>query len=334
MKMINVLMQITVACYLLLMVVGCSEEHREKDTQNKHAGEVAGAHEGETAEAHAEHSDEILITLSEEGMELAGIATASVAQQSMATLLRFPGEVVLNEEQLVHIGPRYAGILKEATVMVGDSVTVGDHLATLENAENLSLFKVAAPLSGRVIEKHAARGEYITPESGMFVVADLRTVWINCAVNPMQALLVHKGQRAVVHALGSETKAEGVISYITPIIDPSTRTLTARIVLPNVRDQWRPGLFVTVTLTTQSKKPVLAVKRESVQTMGEKQIVFIPDGERTFTPVTVRTGAADDRYVELLSGLYQHDVYVTSGAFELKAQLVTSTLGAHAGHGH
>jgi cobalt-zinc-cadmium efflux system membrane fusion protein len=67
--------------------------------------------------------------------------------------------------------------------------------------------------------------------------------------------------------------------------------------------------------------------------MGEEPVVFV-DATEGFKPMPVSLGRGNASHVEVLSGLVAGQRYVTQGAFELKAKIVTSGLDAHAGHGH
>ena len=96
---------------------------------------------------------------------------------------------------------------------------------------------------------------------------------------------------------------------------------------------WRPGSFVQGTITTESGKEGLVVRKSAIQYLDEKSVVFVVDGPDTFRPVEVITGDQDQKLVQVLSGLDNGAEYVSEGAFELKAKIVTSNLDAHAGHG-
>jgi cobalt-zinc-cadmium efflux system membrane fusion protein len=71
-----------------------------------------------------------------------------------------------------------------------------------------------------------------------------------------------------------------------------------------------------------------------VQYLDEEKIIFVPAGPHRYRPVQVSTGISDKHYIQVLSGLEEGMTYVSRGAFELKAKIVTSNLDAHAGHGH
>ena len=75
------------------------------------------------------------------------------------------------------------------------------------------------------------------------------------------------------------------------------------------------------------------IPREAVQTLDGETVVFIPT-DHGFQALEVELGLADNHSVEIKSGLHPGDRYVATGAFALKAQMVTSGMDPHAGHGH
>jgi cobalt-zinc-cadmium efflux system membrane fusion protein len=143
------------------------------------------------------------------------------------------------------------------------------------------------------------------------------------------------GQKVTITAVdASESITEGAIEYVTPVMDAQTRRITARVVLQNGNNTWRPGTFVNAHMETGDGEDGLVVEKKAVQILDGKSVVFIQHEPNTFKPVEVTTGRSDSRLIRILEGLAAGDQYVNNGAFELKAKIVTSTLGGHAGHGH
>jgi cobalt-zinc-cadmium efflux system membrane fusion protein len=153
-------------------------------------------------------------------------------------------------------------------------------------------------------------------------------------VYPKDADKVKPGQEIAISAVGSDASAVCTVYYVTPVIDAQTRTITACVVLPNVDNAWRPGSFVHAHMETGEGIEGLVVNKNAVQILDNKTVVFIQHEPGSFKPVEVVTGENDSRNVLILSGLNAGDEYVNNGAFELKAKIVTSSLGDHAGHGH
>jgi cobalt-zinc-cadmium efflux system membrane fusion protein len=114
-------------------------------------------------------------------------------------------------------------------------------------------------------------------------------------------------------------------------VDEETRTATARIVLPNTKKRWRPGMFVTGRVVVDRTKVPLAVPVAALQTIADQPVVFV-ETDAGFQQRSVTTGRADDHHVEIRSGLAPGERYVSQEGFTLKAELSREQFGD--GHGH
>ena len=184
-----------------------------------------------------------------------------------------------------------------------------------------------------MIEKHLTLGEKHSDSSGAFTVADLSSVWVNIAVYQKDLANVKKGMSVTISTGAGMPSVEGTVAYVAPVVDEKTRTTLARVVLPNPDGEMRPGLFVTAHLAIGHDIASVVVLKSAVQRLGEQSVVFL-DTSDGFKPVPVSLGRSNESRIEILSGLTAGQPYVTQGAFELKAKIITSGLGAHAGHGH
>ncbi len=298
------------------------------DAETDHKTDEADEHEGH------DHEEGLKVELTTDGVNLAGINVSQVTTRFITSYIELPGEIGFNEDRLVHISPRFAGIALQAHARVGDFVKKGEVVAIVESNESMNSYPIKAPISGWVIERHITPGEFVSEENSIYIVADLSTVWINLAVYTKDAGRVRKGQTATIHVIGAETETTGSIEYVTPILDFHTRNATARIILSNPNNIWRPGSFVKATISNESGKESLAVEKDAVQYLDGQSVVFVADGPNSYKPIEIVTGESDDEYVQVLRGLSEGAQYVSSGAFELKAHIVTQNMDAHAGHGH
>lgn len=315
----------------------------EADDGHEHTADETHAEEADDGHDHAaeeivddghDHGDEEVIELSPEAVEMAGIKLSTVINGRLGNSLDLPGEITFNEDKVVHISPRFEGVAQEARFSVGDYVKAGEILAVIESNESMSAYNIKSPISGWVIERHISKGEFVSGENSIYIIVDLSTVWVNLAVYPKDAGRISKGMNAGIEGIGSEMHADGTIDYITPIMDVKTRSITARVILPNPDNQWRPGTFVHAIVTTDYGQPGLLVEKNAVQILDDKKVVFVAEAPGHYVITHIETGEYDSKYIKVLSGLEQGMQYVTNGAFELKAKLVTSSLGGHAGHGH
>ncbi|MCZ6632375.1 MAG: efflux RND transporter periplasmic adaptor subunit [bacterium] len=207
------------------------------------------------------------------------------------------------------------------------------HLSELPAQPDVSFtrYEITAPFVGRVIEKHITLGEAVKDDAEIFSVADLSTVWVNLTVYQKDLPSIRMGQQVEVSAREGIQKASGRIAYISPIIDEESRTATARLVLPNSKGHWRPGLFIIGKIAVESLFVPILVLKTAIQTVAEKPVVFVQE-EEGFEPQLVKTGRGNETHIEILSGLRPGQTYAAKGAFTLKAQLSKGDFGE--GHSH
>lgn len=187
---------------------------------------------------------------------------------------------------------------------------------------------VTAPLGGRVTERLVTLGETVTPETPLFTVMDLRTVWAQLDVYPRDLPAVRMGERVTIAADTAPGRVfSGVISYVGDLVDETTRTAKVRAVIRNAGSALRPLTFVRGTIAGASRTPRLAVPRDAVQSYDGKTVVFVQgDHPGEFVARAVRTGDTLDGRTAVTAGLQAGDRVVTRGAFMVKAQGMKSEL--------
>ena len=183
-----------------------------------------------------------------------------------------------------------------------------------------SCYEIRAPFAGTVVEKHCALGEVLTGESDAFVLADLSTVWATITVYAQDLGRVQTGQSVQIRAEGLGTTASGLIAYLAPVANETTRTVYARVDLPNSERQWRPGTFVTATITLERQPAAVVVPIDAVQRVRNDTVVFVAAGEG-FEPRVVTVGRMDAARAEITGNLKPGERYVSRGAAVLKAEL-------------
>jgi membrane fusion protein, copper/silver efflux system len=112
---------------------------------------------------------------------------------------------------------------------------------------------------------------------------------------------------------------QGRVTFIHPQVDTTTRTLTARIEVPNRDGSLRPGMYVTARLTPASTRR-LAVPLTAVLPTGTRQLVFVNRGDGQFVPRDVKTGARSDSLIEIVDGLKPGDEIVASATYLLDSE--------------
>ena len=190
-----------------------------------------------------------------------------------------------------------------------------------------------APVDGIVLKKVAVRGMNVEPGMDMFEIADLSQVWVQADVYEQDLSFVRIGQSAslALDAMPGRT-LRGRAEFISPALDPTTRTAKVRFAFDNAKGLLKPGMYATVelALTTGSG---LAVPEEAVIDTGEQKIVFVAEGPGRYVPRAVELGAKIDRYYAVVSGLVTGDEVATSAQFLLDSESrLKAAGGAMAGH--
>ena len=278
---------------------------------------------------HDDHEDIVKFSTAE--LEEFGVVVTEAGPATMERVLDLPGEIQANDNHLAHIVPRFAGIVTDVKVQVGDEVTAGQVLAVIESDGSLSTYEMKTLISGTVIDKHITLGEAVSRQNGAFIVADLSTVWVDITVYQRDIPLVATGQKVFVSGGHGLPRVTGKISYVSPVVEEETRTSLARVLLPNPDGTWRPGTFITAKIIVDIFEVPLAVPRTALQTFEGKTVVFVETAEG-FVPRAVTLGKSGRDEVEIVTGLSPGERYVSLGGFTLKAELGKGSFGG--GHNH
>ena len=391
-------------------------DHDEDADDDHGADELGDLHEEE--EGHSGHEDDVH-DRAEEGLSLTpeqrkrfGIVVQSAGSGSLQNNVTLPGEIVFNEDRVVHLVPRVSGIAREVYRSVGDHVKTNEILAVIdsreladakseymaakarsmlaektftrekalrkeqvsaeqdflsaeqtlaearielrsaeqklhalgfsedavdklgsEQNEAITRYEIRSPIDGAITMKHISQGESLEADSEIFTVVDTTSVWVNLAVYTKNLNIIRKGQEVTLRVDHSGAQARGKIAMLTPFVEEATRSATARVVLDNRDGRWIPGTFVTGFIKASEENVPIVVPRDAVQNIEGRNVIFV-ENEGVFEMNSVTLGKADRANIEVTGGLEPGTRYVAQGAFQLKATIITSDLGSHAGHGH
>ena len=197
-----------------------------------------------------------------------------------------------------------------------------------------SQFALTAPFSGTVVARDANLGEMTDPADTLFTVADLSRLWIELDIFERDLGRVAPGQEASVAVAAYPGRTfPGRIVYLGDVLNPSTRTVRARVEVENPGRVLKPGMFATATIRTAVGAEVPTVPRDAVQEVDGRTVVWVPGGrpgEFRMRPVTVGEPLGDGTVV-IRSGLQPGERVVIAGAFTLRSELSKGEIGEH-GH--
>jgi len=195
-----------------------------------------------------------------------------------------------------------------------------------------------SPIEGFVITRNAYPGQRIAPDTELYTIADLSTIWLLADVFEYEIARIQLGQTATMELSSFPGEIfTGVVSYIYPMMDSTSRTLKVRVQFPNPGFRLKPDMWANVSLKIDYGRQ-LSIPVSAVLDSGTEQIVFRALADGYFEPRRIQLGAqVGGRYI-VLKGLERGERIVISGNFlidsesKLKSALSGVESSAHAGH--
>jgi Cu(I)/Ag(I) efflux system membrane fusion protein len=190
----------------------------------------------------------------------------------------------------------------------------------LSRGEAVRDLPIIAPVSGYVVEKNVTRGAAVHAGDRLFRLASLDVVWVEADVPEADLPLVRAGQsaRVVLPSLPGKT-ITGVVARVLPYLDEATRTGRVRIEVRNDGIELKPAMFANVQLDIDLGERLL-VPASAVLYTGPRNLVFVDLGEGRFAPREIVIGQKVGDAYEVVSGLSDGDLVVTSGNFLIAAE--------------
>ena len=180
---------------------------------------------------------------------------------------------------------------------------------------------LSAPKHGVVTEVLAREGQTVMPGTPLFRINGTDTLWLEAAIPQASAMALRPGTpvEAVVSAAPGQTFV-GEVEALLPLVDTTSRTQRARIVLRNPNGVLAPGMFAEVTLQPQDGAAVPLVPTEALIATGADSRVIVQDADGGFRPVRVRAGRSSGGRTEILAGLTGREKIVVSGQFLIDSE--------------
>ncbi|MFZ0886612.1 MAG: efflux RND transporter periplasmic adaptor subunit [Candidatus Acidiferrales bacterium] len=181
-------------------------------------------------------------------------------------------------------------------------------------------FEVDSPVSGYITERNALPNLTVQPETHLYSVADLSTVWVMADVFQVDLGRIKVGDGATLTVDSYPGRVfEGRVNFMYPQVDMTTRTARARLVFSNSGLKLTPGMFVNAVLKAPMGKQ-LVIPTGGVLQSGTRQIVFVTRNDGYIEPREVQLGArAGDDYI-VMKGVKEGEEIVTSANFLIDSE--------------
>ncbi len=192
-----------------------------------------------------------------------------------------------------------------------------------------SSYTVVSPIAGTIVRRKATIGHMVGVEDALFEVVDTSRMWAEVDVPETQLALVAPGQRVIVIVENiAERTFDGVIGYIAPEVDATTRTAEARVALENPDGVLRANMFARAEIALANAKPTVMVPESAVQRAKGIALVFVKLASDHFEARRVKLGLTQGELVEVVEGVKAGEAVATRGSFLLKTETLKGAIGA------
>jgi len=180
---------------------------------------------------------------------------------------------------------------------------------------------IHTPVAGTIVRIGAREGQFVTPNTELYMIADLSEVWVYADIYEYEIPWVKLGDKVEMELAGVPGRIfTGKISYIYPYAEAKTRTIKARVVFDNPDLILRPEMFAEMTIHSEEQKDAVIVPAEAVVRSGTRNQVFVVRDGGKFEPKDIILGLESDGKVIVLSGVNAGDTVVTSAQFLIDSE--------------
>lgn len=295
-------------------IYALSDGHAQQDSHAREEGD--------------EHEEGSHAKISPEAAAAAGLKVEQVGPGKVAETIALNGRLNFHPNYLARLQARYPGIVRSLKVNVGDKVTEGQVLATVESNDSLNTYSLKSPIKGTVIQRNGSVGEN-TGDAPVLVVADPSQFWFALYIFPSDAAKVKTDQKVIITSLDGSHSTPATITSILPDADSDTPLTVAQGKLDNTSGVWVSGSAITGKVVVEEEDVALAIKSSALQTAQGKPVVYVKEGN-AYEARNVTLGLNDGIYAEVLEGLKAGEEYVTENSYLVKADIEK----AGAGHDH
>ena len=288
---------------------------------------VSAVHEGES---YAWHYDQFegRTQIADDIARDMGIQTDVVGPAVLIETRTLTGRVQINPNRLARVRPRFPGMVKVIHRELGDAVSAGDVLATVQSNESLQDYAVEAPIDGLIIKRDIQLGE-ASGDQPLFVIADLSDVWVELDVFVRDLDHIRKGMPVTIETLDERYQTDAKIDWVSPLTAHASQSVRTRAVVSNAEGRLRPGQFVRGQVTVAEAEVPLAIRPSALQRFRDFQVVFARFDD-VYEVRMLDLGRRNSDWAEVLGGIEAGTHYVTENSYLIKADIEK----AGAGHDH
>ncbi|HUT41910.1 MAG TPA: efflux RND transporter periplasmic adaptor subunit [Gammaproteobacteria bacterium] len=180
---------------------------------------------------------------------------------------------------------------------------------------------IHSPFDGVIMNIGAREGQFVTPTTELYKIADLSRVWVFADVYETEVSWIQAGDPVDMKLAAIPGKVfTGRVGYVYPYAEAKTRTIKVRLEFDNPDLLLKPDMFADVTIHAQRTVDALVIPAEAVVRSGEREQVFVVRAPGKFEPRVVRLGVSSRGMVQVIEGVAAGEVVVTSSQFLIDSE--------------
>jgi membrane fusion protein, heavy metal efflux system len=229
-------------------------------------------------------------------------------QQAEADLARAQDDVRRSQAVLAAVENRLRLFGKDAQEIASLGQRVDDRVV------------MRAPISGTIVDRKIGPGQYVKPDmpDPLFLITDLTTLWVLVDVFESDVANIHLNMPVEVSVAAYPNRVfPARISFISPTVDPTSRTVRVRCLVPNPNGLLKPDMFATIKIGSAALQGVPIVPSSAVVVEGNESLVFVADGPGHFRRRNVQVGHEVDGGLVVDSGIRPGETVAVRGALLL-----------------
>ncbi len=178
-----------------------------------------------------------------------------------------------------------------------------------------------SPFQGVVLKIGVREGQYVTPQTELYILADLSRVWVYVDIYEYELPWVKVGDEAEMRVAAVPGRIfHGTVAYVYPYLESQTRTAQLRLEFDNPDLLLKPEMFANVTIHASKQVDAVVVPEEAIVRSGTRDQVFVVRGPGKFEPREVKVGVSAEGFTEILAGVNPGEKVVTSSQFLIDSE--------------
>ena len=288
-------------------------------------------------------ADTNTIVLDETGVKNLRIETVIVEETNFEETFFSLGHIEAVPENIAAVSSRISGRVVGLEASPGDFVKKDQEVASIESrqpGDPPPIISLKSPISGLVTHREIRLGDPINPDSHLMEITDVGEMYAVAKVPEHLAGKIAPGTLAHIRVIAVPDKVfEGKMVRFGTSADEESGTIDAIFLLPNPERRLRMEMRAEFSIVLSSRPSVMSIPRAALQGEAADRFVYLKhfDLPNAFVKTPVIIGEMNDRYAEVVSGLFPADDVVTRGAYSLSfagASSISLKDALDAAHGH